>query len=220
METVGRLAGGIAHDFNNLLTVINGYSSLLEVQTGHDATVQRQATPSTRPASARRHARRRVAASGNRRCEHRNTGLSAWHRGGTGPVCLLSVIDNGIGMDAETSLHIFEPFFTTKEGKSTGLGLSTVYGIMHQCGGFVRVESRPGVPFLLAAEPFGTRARTPGSAHRSRASGTDSPAAHRRVDARNEWRGAGRATAAAESNIRLSKSWRCQVLSGAGFSKP
>ena len=75
---------------------------------------------------------------------------------------LIHIRDTGTGMDEVTRAHAFEPFYTTKEvGRGTGLGLSTVYGVVQQCKGEITIESQPGkgarisilLPAAVEAEP-------------------------------------------------------------------
>ncbi|MBI2377937.1 MAG: PAS domain S-box protein [Deltaproteobacteria bacterium] len=67
------------------------------------------------------------------------TGLSP------GPYATFSLADTGVGIDPATLPHIFEPYFTTREpGRSSGLGLASVFGIVHQHGGFIDVHAEPG----------------------------------------------------------------------------
>src|SRR6202008_1551434 len=66
-------------------------------------------------------------------------------------VCM-KISDTGVGMPRDVIDHAFEPFFTTKpKGEGTGLGLATVYGIINQAGGHVRIYSEPGLGTILTA---------------------------------------------------------------------
>lgn len=91
--------------------------------------------------------------------------FAARHPGAApGEFVRLSVTDNGCGMDAETLANIFEPFFTTKaRGHGTGLGMSTVYGIMQQNHGYIDIDSTVGVGTMFH-DPLRGGAPEPGRA--------------------------------------------------------
>jgi PAS domain S-box-containing protein len=169
MEAVGRLAGGVAHNFNNLLTAISGYSDLLLHRLPDYSTLRRD-VEEIRKAGDRAAALTRQLLAFSRRqflqpkvldlntvvtkmVQMLSSSYAAAHPDVVpGPHVLLTVADTGQGMSDETQAHLFEPFFTTKErGKGTGLGLPTVYGIVQQSGGHIRVNSAAehGSTFLI-----------------------------------------------------------------------
>jgi nitrogen-specific signal transduction histidine kinase/CheY-like chemotaxis protein len=142
--------------------VVENTKNMLERLIGEEVRLETEVWPGLTPVLADStqveqilvnlvvNARDAIAGSGTitielRNIEFDNIGVAAHPGLKPGDYVEMSVTDNGSGMDAETAAKIFEPFFTTKEnGKGTGLGLATVYGIVQQNSGAIEVQSNIG----------------------------------------------------------------------------
>lgn len=147
----------------NMNTVVSGTLKMLQRLTGEDIDIDFQAAdhlwnihidPSQVDqilANLMINARDAIAGVGKVRIETKNEVLDDDYckihpNVSPGEYAMLSVSDTGVGMDKETMENIFEPFFTTKAvGEGTGLGLSTIYGIVKQNNGHINVYSEPGM---------------------------------------------------------------------------
>ena len=146
----------------NLNTVVAGVDRMLRRVIGEDVVLQTILSPDIRPtrgdAGQLEHVLMNLAVNARDAMPAGGTltittadldvdaaGLEAWPELSPGRYVTLAVRDTGAGMTREVQERIFEPFFTTKPvGHGTGLGLSTVYGIVAQSGGQVFVRSAPG----------------------------------------------------------------------------
>lgn len=124
----------------NLTSRLKAHPSLISVDPGQFEQIIMNLAVNSRDA---------MPTGGELLIETRNTGTGEAHSGmDSDPsgreAILMTISDNGHGMDAQTRKRIFEPFFTTKDpGRGTGMGLSTVYGIVKQSGGEIEVSSTP-----------------------------------------------------------------------------
>lgn len=159
----------IQKQYMDLGSVLRDSIPLLTMMLGEDVTVEIQVQPDLDHVHADKgqmeqvilnlavNAKDAMPKGGTLKIEISNCILEKGHyregeKSAPGPYVRLSLSDNGIGMDEAIMSRIFEPFFTTKGDQyGTGLGLSTVYGIVRQSGGTIRVRSIPfaGTVFTL-----------------------------------------------------------------------
>jgi signal transduction histidine kinase len=153
----------------DLNETLRGLESMVRRLIGAGVTVELDLAPGLRPIEADEGQLGQVVLNlaVNARDAMSGTGTLTVATRNDGDSVILEVTDTGSGMDAETQARIFEPFFTTKPvGEGTGLGLSTVYGIVTQSGGTIAVDSAvsEGTTFRLqfpAAEAQETAATEP-----------------------------------------------------------
>ncbi|MDE3136524.1 MAG: PAS domain S-box protein [Acidobacteriota bacterium] len=146
----------------NLNTVLAGFESMLRRLAGDQIVLHMLFAPSVAPVRADPNqllqvllnmvvnARDAMPNGGTIRIETASSTLDEAYVSGhpsmrSGPYVMISVADNGPGMDAETLSHLFEPFFTTKtSGQGTGMGLATAYALIQQVNGSIWAYSEPG----------------------------------------------------------------------------
>lgn len=171
----------------NLNHVVAQMATMLQRLIGEDVVLRTDPAPSLGQVKADQgqleqvivnlavNARDAMSRGGHLAITTRNTEIGPTgeaHRVGVAPgsYVVLEVSDDGSGMDEATQARVFEPFFTTKEqGKGTGLGLATVYGIVKQSHGFIRLSSElgRGTTFTIYLPRVTDAAATPRSSGRS-----------------------------------------------------